>query len=109
MSATPCVFSVNNCPCPESPLGNYTSEGPSQVPTFISVMYPDGWNKQGCISLCESEISQDDANLCALAQAAACNPPNTFRFVGNDFDGDDDGGDDGGSTFPVLFSSSEQE
>lgn len=104
MSAIPCTYKID-CPGSDFPISNYSAEGPEQVPTFLSLVFPESWDKQGCLSLCESTVSQEAANLCALAQAAACNPPSVFDF--ND-DGDEDG-DDGGGTFPVLFFNAAQD
>jgi hypothetical protein len=59
---------------PDFPITNYSSEGPEQVPEYHSVVFPDFWDKMGCLSLCTSNISQNAADLCALAQAAQCNP-----------------------------------
>jgi hypothetical protein len=75
-------------------LANLSSEAPDQE-VFIGLSWgpsdngdpwPGGpvggpWYAPGCFSVCESTISQDDANLCAARQAAICaytpaNPPN---------------------------------
>lgn len=56
------------------PITNYSSEAPSQVPVYPAVIFATLWDKMGCLSLCTSTISQNAANLCALAQVAQCNP-----------------------------------
>lgn len=81
----PCDIHVN---CPpvlanleyDSPLANFSSEAPDQD-LFIGVntgwnlnLPPLGsfWTSQGCLSICESAISQQDADLCAARQEIAC-------------------------------------
>lgn len=59
---------------PDSPVSNYSSEAPQQIPEFPSVVFPTSWNTPGCLNLCTSTISQAAANLCALSQLAQCNP-----------------------------------
>lgn len=73
MALIPCPNQVD-CPGSDFPITNYSAEGPEQQPTFFSLVFPPEWNKPGCLSLCYSEISQNDADLCALAQEASCNP-----------------------------------
>lgn len=73
MAIIPCPNKID-CPGSDFPITNYSSEGPEQVPKFPSIQFPDRWDKMGCLSLCVSEISQNDADLCALAQEAACTP-----------------------------------
>lgn len=105
MSAIPCTHAIN-CPGSDFPISNFSSEGPEQVPQFYSLVFPESWDKQGCLSLCISEVSQEAANLCALAQAASCNPP----FVVFDPPGGGGGGQDEDEvrTFTDLFFNSEQ-
>lgn len=93
MSAIPCAFSITCTPCDENPMGNYTSEGPEQVPVYLSLVFPESWDKAGCLTLCESVISQADADLCALAQAAQCNPPFVAPTSNSISDSLDGGGD----------------
>lgn len=85
---------INPCPIIECPgsdlLTNYTSEGEEPFPPFISVDYDVTteppidklWERQGCLFLCKSYISQDDADLCALRQSLLCTdePPNDVWY-----------------------------
>src|SRR5512138_558242 len=76
-------FSVINCEGSDWPITNYSAEGAELGPPFISVVYPNGnnpideeWQRAGCLYICTSYISQEDADLCALRQAILCrNPP----------------------------------
>lgn len=74
----------NSSPCldPTIPVTNYSSEMPDTL-QFLGAAYPivnpndpiDGdktFTAQGCLSECESEISQEDADLCAARQAFMC-------------------------------------
>jgi hypothetical protein len=74
-----------DCPGSDFPISNYSSEGAEQQPTFFSVVFPRAWDAFGCLSYCESEISQNDADLCALAQQAQCseNPPVFYSAATN--------------------------
>lgn len=107
MSAIQCPNRIT-CPGTDFPITNYSSEGPEQVPLFRSLVFPESWDKQGCLSLCISDVSQDEADLCALTQAAACNPPTIcvgdacYGGDGDDTDGGQDG-DDGGNLPNVFF------
>lgn len=67
-----------NCPGTDFPFLNNSSEGPD-VLTFFDVAF--GYNPPplsynftalGCVSLCESTVSQADANQCAANQAYLC-------------------------------------
>lgn len=81
------MIAREQCPIIECPgsdlLTNYTSEGEEPFPPFISVDYDvinpppidTLYSRQGCLFLCKSYISQDDADLCALRQSVLCNPP----------------------------------
>lgn len=107
MSAIPCTYAIN-CDGSDFPITNYSAEAPEQVPTFTSLTFPEGWDKMGCLKLCVSEISQADADLCALSQAAQCNPPTVFNF--DDDDEDEDGGEDPDiPTTSFVFFNTEQE
>jgi len=76
MAVTPCPIAIDCGPGndPDFPITNYSSEGPEQVPEYPVIVFPDLWDKMGCLSLCTSTISQNAADLCALAQLALCNP-----------------------------------
>jgi hypothetical protein len=74
MSAIPCLFKID-CPGSDNPITNYSAEGPEQQPEFCSVIFPTGWDRGGCMSVCCLPESQDAADLCALGQSATCPPP----------------------------------
>ena len=73
-------------PCPQridcdtALLTNYSSEGAEPFPPYYAVVYPplnpppidQEWSMLGCLYLCVSYISQEDANLCALRQSILC-------------------------------------
>lgn len=118
MSAIPCP---NRIVCPTTttsanesdfPISNYTSEGPEQVQQFYSLVFPESWEKQGCLTLCVSEVNQNEADQCALAQAAQCNPPITCVdgtcTGGEEDDGSDDTTPDGDLPPPPIFYNAEQ-
>ena len=73
----------NRIDCGTALLTNYSSEGAEPFPPFYAVVYPnpenpidEDWSKEGCLYLCVSYISQEEADLCALRQAVLCtNPP----------------------------------
>jgi Putative Ig domain len=78
---TGCSFSTP-CEDPSIPLGNYTSEAPS-ASTFSGFAFPvtnpndpiNGavtYQAEGCLSECDSAVSQEDADLCAARQAFVC-------------------------------------
>lgn len=73
MAEIPCPNKID-CPGSDFPITNYSAEGAEQVPTFNGLVFPNNWDKFGCFSLCVSEVSQNAADLCALAQQAQCNP-----------------------------------
>jgi len=102
MSAILCPVHIN-CPGSDFPISNYSSEGPEQVPTYYALVFPDSWEKQGCLKLCTSTISQEDANLCALAQAAQCNPPTIFFPPGEEGGDEGGGGGGGGGTSDPIY------
>lgn len=67
----------------DNPLANLTSEAPD-ASVAISVFFPTvnpplgkPFNALGCVGVCTSTISQEDADLCAARQAIQCviNPP----------------------------------
>ena len=71
------------CPGTDFPITNYSSEGEEPFPPYTSVVYPpedpptiDGsFFRQGCLYACISELSQEDADLCALRQVVLCSTP----------------------------------
>lgn len=83
-----------NLPCPnrvvcdtENPLQNLSTEAPDRQ-VAISVFFPNrpvplgrSFTSSGCVGVCTSSISQEDADLCAARQAVSCfvNPPCTFN------------------------------
>lgn len=75
----PCEFKAD---CPPELLTNYTAEGAEPFPPFPSIVIdhfvpppPDTFQAPGCVGLCFSFISQEDADLCALRQAILCTEP----------------------------------
>jgi hypothetical protein len=76
---TPCALALKQClPCNDDPIRNITAEAPD-VDVFIG--YRDfKWNpflgdtyfQLGCKSFCFSEVSQQEANLCAIRAAEEC-------------------------------------
>ena len=93
MAIRPCP-NVIDCPNTEFPLGNFSSEAPDPNSftglffPFLSANNPIGgigggnfpppfYFADGCMSVCLSEISQEDANLCAQRAAYICShtPP----------------------------------
>src|SRR6185369_14109642 len=77
MAVIPCTFK-EDCIGSDFPITNYSSEGPEQVQQFFSLYFPPSWEKPGCLSLCVSEVSQNSAELCALAQEASCGTTGIF-------------------------------
>lgn len=68
---------LTNCPCEEIPLANISAEAPDRRMHYrrdYNMRVPNhaAYRAQGCISLCESQVSQEEADLCAAAQAASC-------------------------------------
>lgn len=68
--------------CIDGPLANLSSEledVPKSPGRFISLVPPpldEDWESNGCLGLCVSTISQEDADLCAQRQALLCIWPN---------------------------------
>ncbi len=78
--AISCDFKID-CPGSDFPVSNYSSEGPEQTAQCVSLYYPPTWDRGGCIALCIHDgftfcdsVTQNEADLCALAMAAACPP-----------------------------------
>jgi hypothetical protein len=71
------------CPDDEA-LANLTSEsldGPTFVRVINGVITPplgSNWDQTGCLGVCVSLVSQEDADLCALRQQAFCNGTEVF-------------------------------
>lgn len=69
--------------CDTNLLTNYSSEGAEPYPPFYAVVYPppnpppmdQEFSMAGCLFLCKSYISQEDANNCALRQSILCTTP----------------------------------
>lgn len=74
VSNIPCPIRIS-CPGSDFPITNYSAEGPQDISPYHSAVYPTTWFKGGCLSICESTVSQEEADQCALAQEAACSPP----------------------------------
>lgn len=62
---------------PDNPISNYSAEDPD-VPIFTGIVFPPGpeigdvFYAAYCLGICRSEISQADADLCALANQYLC-------------------------------------
>lgn len=75
----PCALALKDClPCTDDPIRNITAEAPD-VDVFIG--FRDfKWNpplgvtyfQLGCKNICFSDVSQEEANLCALQGAEDC-------------------------------------
>lgn len=80
MPLMPCEKSVR-CPGTDSPVENYSSEAPDNL-RFIGISFappdkhhwhdPNGFSSTGCLGICYSVVSQEDADLCAALQAYLC-------------------------------------
>lgn len=79
MPTIPCQSRIT-CPGSDSPITNYSSEALDTL-LFAGIGFPYTppddpfdlfWWAAGCLSLCESAISQADADACATAQAFQC-------------------------------------
>lgn len=76
---TPCSLALREClPCDDSPIRNLTAEAPD-VDVFIGFrdfkwnpFLGDTYFQLGCKAICFSEVSQEEANLCALRDAEEC-------------------------------------
>jgi hypothetical protein len=92
----PCQNQFSECaPCSEFPFLNTSAEAPDSNP-FIGIYWQPPqrgtWFAPGCLSICESLVSQQAADECAARQAIECS-----------FDGAPDDGNPlpgGGSTAP---------
>lgn len=79
MANIPCCTPPVLCDDPSRPIGNFSSQAPD-APVFIGRSYdprpepPIGprWRTTGCIGVCESTVSQQDANDCAQRQQVLC-------------------------------------
>lgn len=76
-----CPSPSNPCIDPSVPIGNFSSEAPDR--DFFYGFDPDQhppdgpplggvWTAVGCLGLCVSYISQEDADICAANQAILC-------------------------------------
>ncbi len=110
MPNLPCCVST---PCidPANPLANFSAEKPDQE---IFVGYNSGWDDNvppighswgtlGCVSFCESTVSQADADNCAALQQLIC------TVEGCDDCGNGGGGwkDPGGNPDKVFFNTAQ--
>jgi large repetitive protein len=88
MPTSPCLNKIT-CECDDDPISNYSAEAPDAI-LYRSIgnvvrKPPLGWSwtQLGCRSLCESSVSQLEADLCATRQALECiidgplSPPGT--------------------------------
>jgi hypothetical protein len=75
-SQFPCPQVIRDCECTDDPVSNYSAEKPDQPVFFGNANVPAdgplGFTSPGCQSICESVISQEDADLCAQRQAVEC-------------------------------------
>lgn len=79
MSAILCPIFVPCQPCPDGdPSFNISAELPDLERFFSIVHFYDtpplggSWQSAGCVQICSSTISQEDADLCALRLAQQC-------------------------------------
>lgn len=79
MASNPCP-NVLDCECVDFPIRNFTAEGPE--PPFIGVVVVrprprlnEEWESAACKSFCLSDVSQQDADDCALRNAQFCVTP----------------------------------
>lgn len=73
----PCLSRVI-CECSENPFSNLSAEAPD-VDRFFALFHfagdpplGDSFSQASCLTVCESTVSQEDADLCALRQAQQC-------------------------------------
>lgn len=79
--ANPCDRSVRCFPCADessNPLANLSTEDPD-TNLYLSVVFRrvpspphNNWNQDSCVGMCESAISQEDADDCAARAALEC-------------------------------------
>ncbi len=81
-----CPERLNDCQCDDDPIRNFSAELPDSdtyiglydftvsggVPPFSGTNLGNVFRQQGCFAICYSEVSQLEADLCALAQAQLC-------------------------------------
>lgn len=66
------------CDCTDNPFANLSAEGIDKDRFFSVLHFQDQpklgtvWSQLSCVTVCHSEISQEDADLCALRQAQQC-------------------------------------
>lgn len=92
MPTIPCENWVCGCQA-DWPVENLSAERPDS-PSFLAISWPrpprrwgESFSSEGCLFWCYSDVSQVDADICALAQEALC---------GGDNGGGTDGGNNGG-------------
>ena len=73
-----CDQSIRDCVCDPDPVSNFSSEDPDG-PVFIANVNVKGdpplnqyYDRLGCLGTCESTVSQEEADNCALLQAERC-------------------------------------
>ena len=78
MPNIPCASPENLCEDPSRPVTNYSSEAVDRERFFgraynrIIPSIGPIFKSTGCVGTCISEISQEDADLCAERQAVLC-------------------------------------
>src|SRR2546430_7502011 len=90
MPTIPCHTKINQClPCNDDPIENFSSEAPDVAVFVANVTVPIGggggrlgrFQRQGCVGICTSTVSQAEADQCAADQAFLCStPPGTLVF-----------------------------
>jgi len=79
MPNIPCASPENLCDDPSRPVTNYSAENPDRErffgraynPTIPPPLGPI-FTSTGCVGICTSEVSQEDADQCAARQAEIC-------------------------------------
>lgn len=76
----PCLSGYADCPCIDLPGGNYSSEQPDRQVWFgwyfgSNLFRPrlgSNWRRSHCLGICTSDISQAEADLCAVLAGLHC-------------------------------------
>lgn len=92
MPAVPPAFAqcpqVISCPGTDYPIANFSSEAPDQL-VFCGMAWPSTvpalnstWSSEGCFAVICSSVSQQDANIKAIAASKTCVAPDvTVSFT----------------------------
>lgn len=76
----PCDSGYANCPCVDLPFGNYSAEAPDRQIWFgwyfgnplFRPRLGSNWRRSSCLGMCISDISQAQADLCAVLAGIQC-------------------------------------